>query len=149
MIITKWDSLIDAWAAQRHWLTPLLRSSPAARKRPCQVASGYKALTPWHLNLRYSMLWRCLAGSLPAPHQIEVMIKHPITVAAGAANQQHRVIKGHRKSSFRPSERLGRIRARAPGSTEARVQSSSRKHAGRSKGRRQAAAARRCVERPV
>ena len=53
-------------------------------------------------------------------------------------------VQGPRAIAAR-SERLASMEARAPRVTDAR----SRKHAARSKGRKEAAAARRCVKRPL
>ena len=58
------------------------------------------------------------------------------------------VVQGPRAIAAR-SERLARMEARAQRVIEARGQSSSRKHAARSKSRKEASAARRCAKRPV
>ena len=63
---------IKAWLVQRDRLTALMKSLPAACERPSRVAHGFKVLTP--SGLRY-ILWCYLAGSLPAPQLIEVLIK--------------------------------------------------------------------------
>ena len=61
----------------------LTRLLPAARKRPCKVASGCKVLTP--CGLQYIM-WPFPAGSLASLQSIGAIIKHAKTAPA---NHQH------------------------------------------------------------